>query len=406
MNRKHVFPRLVGFELRKAFCTPWMLLFLLLLLVMNGWKLGTAYAGKTAFWRDFPQAEPVYQELYNRFCGEITTEKIGNLMETYGPLKVKKETIALDMSPQPDSLIYSEMMDEKFLSELFYTPMAYNCRYAGKAQEIVNKAVSLSRQYAAMGNLYESSKNAAIALDFFGRHIDIFGDTRQYELLFSYDYSSMLILLLSIFGLSGVFVLERETEMTMLLGTTRRGGVATTAAKLTASLLFTFFLCLLFYAQDFLTLHFLAGRPESLDAPIYTLRFLEATPLRMTIRQYFLWASAMRTLGMIGCGCLILLVSAMTRRVLSAFSLSLALLVGEAFLAAYSHTRFFLKWFNPLELVLLRDNILENRFVNLFGRAVHLHHFVLAGNLLVMVVLCLGILKFSKVGRRVHRGRL
>lgn len=406
MNRRLCFHRLVGFEMRKAFFTPWMLLFLVVLLALNGWKLSDAYARETARWKEFPKAEPVYRELYSRYRGEITMEKTEDLMAIYGPLKSKRESVFLDTAPDPNRLIYSEMMDERFLSELFYNQMAYNYRYAGEARAIVSRAVELSKACAAGGNSFEASKNAAIALDFYGRHIDAFGDTRQYEVLFFYDYSSMLILLFSVFGLCGVFVTERETEMTMLLGTTRRGGRDTAAAKLAASLIFTLFLCLVFYTQDFLTLHLLAGRPECLGSPVYVLRFLETTPLTMPLWQYFLWAGMMRTLGMMGCGCLILLVSALTRRVLSAFSLSLVLLVGGSLLASGSHTRFYLKWFNPLELVLLRDCILESRFVNLFGSAVHLHRFVLAGNLLVMAMLCLGSLRFSKVGRRGSYGRL
>ena len=69
----------------------------------------------------------------------------------------------------------------------------------------------------------------------------------------------MLALLMCIFGLCGVFVREQESEMSMLLPTTRYGTGATVAAKLTAAVLFLLGIGILFYGEDFLCdLH--AGR--------------------------------------------------------------------------------------------------------------------------------------------------
>ena len=69
--KQNRFPRLVGYELRKAFGSPWMLAFLVLLLLTNLWKLKDEYDKKTAFRQTYA---PVYEDFYGRWKGEILPE--------------------------------------------------------------------------------------------------------------------------------------------------------------------------------------------------------------------------------------------------------------------------------------------------------------------------------------------
>lgn len=394
--KKHIYSRLVGFELRKAFGGPWMVIFLTLLLLMNGWKMLDTYGKKVAEWEDY---EEVYDTFYEKYAGSITHKKIGDLMGVYGPLKAKADSMRLSFQRDPEAYTYSEFLDERFFSTMFYTEMQYDYLYQNEAYHIVSQAGALAELADAVGNTYEVKKNRAIIADFAGRAIPKFADTRPSEVLLSYDYSAMLVLLMCLFGLSGVFVTERETDMTMLLQTTCHGGGATAAAKLTASLIFTVTVCALFFGEDFFIVQIAAGRWEALSSPVYAIRYLETTPLTMTVGQFFLWAGVMKTLGVLCCGCMILLVSCLAKRGLSAFVVSLGLLMGCVVLQEVCQSLPWLKWFNPMELVIVREIIAEDRFVNVFGSAVHLYRFVLIGILLTSVCLCLGVLYCSR-GRR------
>jgi len=61
-------------------------------------------------------------------------------------------------------------------------------------------------------------------------------------------------------------------------------------------------------------------------------------------------------------------------------------------LQEFCRTQYALKWFNPLELVVVRDIVTEDVFVNVFGFAVPLYVFVIAGVVLTMGLLVAGIL--------------
>ena len=389
MKKGNAFGRLVGYECRKAFLNPWMLVFLVVLLAVNGWKIQDKYTQKVDRWEEY---QDVYEEFYGRYVGTITTEKVSDLMTVYGPLQEKAETMSLNSVYDPNAYTYSEQVDYSFFSFLFYNEMQYDYLYVNEAYRIASNAAELADFYSGVGNAFEVNKNLQIASHFSGRSIPAFSDTRGYEVLLNYDYSAMLVLLLSIFGLSGIFVTERESEMYMLLRTTKNGSGATVAAKLTAAVLFVLLVSSLFFAQDFLTVYFAGGRNEALDSPVYALRYFETTPLNMTVGAYFLWAAAIKTLGILVCGGVILLVSSLCKQVLTVFFASFGLLLGGVVLQEFCRTQYALKWFNPLELVIVRDIVTEDVFVNIFGFAVPLYIFVIAGVLLTMALLVAGIL--------------
>ena len=398
--KQNRFPRLVGYELRKAFGSPWMLAFLVLLLLTNLWKLKDEYDKKTAFRQTYA---PVYEDFYGRWKGEILPENVHELMAIYGPLQTKMENMIISGAYDPDAYTYSEETDLTFFESLFQLEMKYDYLYQNRAAEIVNQANALADFYARVGNDYEAKKNLDMAASFAGRQIGDFADTQWVEVWLNHDYSAMLVLLLAIFGLSSVFVMERETEMYMLLRTTRRGGGTTMAAKSLASLLYLFLICLLFFGSDALMLGLLSGHGEALGNPVYAIRLLENTPLTMTIGTYLLWATAVKSLGVVACGMIVLLLSCLCKKVLFAFLGSLGVLFLLVLLQEIAAARTALRWFNPLELVMVRDLTREIGYVNLLGQPVQVYGFVLGGVILVMVLLAGAILRFNP--GNMERGR-
>ena len=190
-------------------------------------------------------------------------------------------------------------------------------------------------------------------------------------------------------------VTERETDMYMLLRTTKSGNSATVCAKLIASLLYIVVVCLLFFGEDYLILMQLSEHPEILNSPIYAIRYFESTPLNMTIGQYWLWASAVKTLGFIALGSMVLFISCLCKRVLSAFISSFAAVMVLIVLQEFFRTHVSLKWFNPIELIMVRDIVAITEYVNVFGLAVPLYAFVLGGVLLTSVIVFVEILLFN-----------
>ena len=246
-------------------------------------------------------------------------------------------------------------------------------------------------------------KNNAIADIFEGRSIPQFADTRYIEVWLNHDYSAMLVLLLCLFGLCTVFVTERETEMYMLQRTSKLGSGMTVAAKLAASLAYIILVCVLFFGEDFLVLQLLADHWEVLHSPVYAIKYLETTPLNMSIGQFILWSGTVKTLGMIACGCIILMASCLCRRVLTTFVSGFGCIMALIVLQEFCRTRIWLKWFNPLELVMVRELVTETVFANVLGHPVHLNLFVIAGIMLTIVVMYAAIL-LCNPGRMERRG--
>lgn len=401
MKKRSSFFRLLGFEWKKNFLSPWMLLFLIALLGVNGWKLNWEYEKKTA---EFSAYDTAYETFYSQWSGAITAENIQELMAIYGPLQEKEETLSFNFNEGSGTYTYSEYGDYRFLTSQFAHEMEYDYLYVNEAIGIAAQARELAEFYQRIGNTYKAAENGAFARVFQNRVIAQFSDTRYIEVWLNHDYSSMLILLLSLFGLCTVFVTERETEMYMLQRTSRLGGGMTVAAKLAASALFISLICLLFYGEDFLILQLLSGHWEALTSPVYAIRNLEATPLNMTIGQFILWSGGMKMVGMLGCGSFILLCSCLCKRVLTTFVAGFGGVMVLILLQEFCRTRIGLKWFNPLELVMVREIVTDTAFVNIFGTPVPLYAFVMVGVLLIMAVMVLGILGFNP-GRMERRTR-
>lgn len=391
--RARQFFRLVGYECRKAFLNPGMLIFFAVLLLFNGWKIRDSYNLKVQEWTDY---QVQYTETYGKYSGTITADKIMDLKAVYDPLKAKAETLTLNYEYDPAAYIYSEGMDERFYRTLFYTELQYDYLYQNEAYRIRENALDLADFYEDIGNSFEVAKNRQIAADFSGRVIPAFADTRGYDVLLRYDYSAMLVLLFSIFALCGVFVTERETDMYMLLRTTKNGSGSTVAAKLTAATLFVIVTCTVFFGQDFLTIYLASPRNEALQSPVYALRAMESTPLNMTVGQYFLWAGAVKTLGILACCAVVLLISALFKQTLGAFFTSLALLLGGVALQEFCGGKLALRWFNPLELVISRELVYRDVFVNVFGIPVRQYIFMLVCMAAVTAAVILGILYCSR----------
>ncbi len=395
------FLRLLGFEVKKNFASPWLLVFLAALLLVNGWQLKQKYDRTTAA---VAGHEALYEEFYSRWKGPITPEKVGDVMAIYGPLREKEIQRTISYHPGSGTYLDTEFDDFRFLGEQFAQEMEYDYLYGNRAVEVCQKAQTLGEVFRQAGNDYELAKTEVTGQAFALRQIPNFADTRYLEVWLSYDFSSLLVLLMCLFGLGTVFVTERETGMYMLQRTARFGGSATVAAKLTASTLYMLIICLLFFAQDFWVLQLLSGHREALSSPVYAIPLLRATRLNMSLGEFVIWLSAVKTLGVLGCGCWTLLLSCLCRRVLSTYLASIGSMVALSLLQEYALLRPGLKWFNPIELLLGRELVWNATYINLLGKPIALDTFVIAGTA-VTLGLIFGAVLWCNPGRTERRGR-
>ncbi len=392
MKQHSSFGALLWYECRKTFFTPMMLVFLAVLLLANGWKIADSFRRAD----EFDDYDDVYSMFYDGYLGEITEEKITHLMTIYAPLEEKFKSQSLNTKPDPSAWTYSEATDYQFFHSLFYEPMKYAREYQNYAGSVASKAYELETLFRRNSNAFEMKKNYEIVESYQSRVLPEFAEIWSWELLLRYDYSSMILLFFTVFSLSGMFVTEKESDMMMLLRTTRKGTGATVRAKLLTAALYTVVACALFYGQDFLTVYLMSGRPQALSQPVYILPYFENTPLNCTLGAFFFRSALLRTFGIFLCGSLILLVSSLCSQSLSAFFASLVLLIGCVTLHDFGGQRVLIRMFNPVSLLFGRELVRKQEFVSVFGRAVPLEMAATIGSGLVLAMLIGLIAYFSR----------
>ena len=392
MKQHSSFGSLLWYECRKTFFTPMMLVFLAVLLLANGWKIADSFRQAD----EFEEYDDVYSMFYDGYLGEITEEKIAHLMTIYGPLEEKAQAGALNQNPDPNAWTYSEATDYLFFRSLFYEPMKYAWEYQGYAGSVASRAFGLEELFRKTGNVFETQKNFEIVESYQSRVLPEFAEIWSWELLLRYDYSSMILLFFTVFALSGMFVTEKESDMIMLLRTTKKGTGATVRAKLLAAALYTVLSCMLFYGQDFLTVYLMSGRTEALSQPAYILPYFQNTPMQCTLGAWFIRSALLRTLGIFVCGGLILLVSSLCSQSLSAFFVSISAMIGAVILHDFGGHSVRSRVLNPVSLLFGRELVHKQEYVPVFGRAVSLEMAAVLGSGLVLALLIGLIAYFSR----------
>lgn len=367
--------RLIRFEYRKHFVKPSIIIALLVFSLISAFKIYGIYSENSLFARgrsmeQTVQIKQLYWDFYKDFAGEITSDKIERLLEIYRPIEAKTADLtASTRTDDPNTYTGNVYTDYHFFRRCFVLPMEHDYMYQSYANKVALAAQENMSFYQSVGNTYEYRKNAAIAESFRGRQIQNFAFTEMYQYYLHYDFSSFLALLLCVYGLVGVFVSEKESEMDTLLLTTKYGGRKTVAAKLLSSALFVTGVCTWFCLFDFLTFSSAFGSFEGASAPLYAIKSFADTPLSLALGQYTLLSGMVKTVGMLALGASILLLSSLFKNALLPFAISLAgafgliywqgVFMGSGYLWA--------KVTNPFTLMVNRELFRKMEFVNLFG---------------------------------------
>ena len=305
--------RQIYFEFRKHFLRLPVCAVVIIFLLLDAFQISNVYQDKSIF-SIVPEWQARYENLYPVYGGQITDKKIKELMTYYRPLKAEG-----NLHPG------SEYEEALMLQKCFVEPLQYAYEYRQDAAQISKRALENADFYQQMGNIYASRENQQIAGMFSGRWIPELHYTEMYQHYLQYDFSVFLVLLLVIYGLVNVFVLEKETEMELLLQTTIQGKRKSATAKLLASVLFVIIISILFWLADFLLFGCMFGSFDGGNCPIYAIEYFEASALSMSLFFYALGTMVLKTVGALIFGMIVLLLSRLCKNTLFPF-------VGSVFL--------------------------------------------------------------------------
>lgn len=363
--------KLLLFECRKHFLKKSIVLAILLFSILNIAKIYSVYdqtsllsKSKEPVWND------LYWDMYEDFGGTITKEKIEQLMSIYGPLdKQTADKTASTATDNPNTYTGNVYNDTFFFRWNFVNPMKYAYMYKGYANDVVITAKENVAFFESLGNQYEYRKNAAIVDRYTGRDISDFSYTEMYKSYIHYDFSAFLVILICMYVLINVFVSEKETEMDVLLLTTKAGGTKTVVAKIITSAIFVCVVCSWFWLLDFAAFATIYGSLEATFSPLYAIENFANSSISISLGTYAVLSNLVKTAGILVLSLVFLLISTLFKNALFPFIMSLFATFGFIYMQEMymGSGRILLKVLNPFVLVVNRELFRKTEFVNLFG---------------------------------------
>lgn len=370
--------RLIKFEFYKLFYKRSILIILIIFSAINLLKIHNEFQSFSYLADDGTSGSwsSVYWQLYEKYSGIITVDKINDLIDVYQPLQeATADMTASTAKDDPDTLTGNKYSDRNLLEKYFLKPMEQFYTYSFLADEVAKKARDNIAIYENTGQKYESRKNSMLYKLYSEREITKFSYREMYNYYLNYDFSTVLILLLCLYGIVGTFICEKETQMKMILLTNPNGGLKTVISKIVSVSAFIWGVSIWFSALDYIGFVISFGTIEGYDLPLYAISNFSAASVSWSLCWYSVISSLVRALGVWYMGMLFLLVSMFWRNALIPFVLGLGLGLGIIILGSFNSlsSNVWLKVINPYSLLINRILFGKTEFINILGYPVFSH---------------------------------
>lgn len=384
---------LFSYEIKKVFSKKLIWIILVLFLILDIVKVGILYHDTvgTDTLADGRQA------VINEIKGPIISENLSFVIEK----KSQLDTMVADQTFQTDydnSTYSGYQFGDSIIFNEIYDELDYAYHYPNLLQKIKTKAEENLILYS--NNSYETKKAQKI-LDTYGdRQIVNYYDTTGYEVYFSYDFSTLLVLLFLLFTLTPIFAEESEVKMDLLILSTPNGRKPITKAKLSAAVTITLGSTLLFLLLDLL-LFFTLFPLEGGENPLYSLQSFAYTTFNGSIIQYAILSICLKLIGSIFFSLLYLLFSSVFTTVLPAIigsgSVLFLLIFGNDFIPIN-----WLRQISPLSLFINRTLFQAFTQINCFQNPID-SIYLLLGVVIVLSVIMLFLILLLQGRNRISK---
>lgn len=258
--------------------------------------------------------------------------------------------------------------------------------YNAFIQEIRADALDNVEFYESIHQDYQARINQRIYQTYTTRAIHSYYDMNGFYQLFSYDFSSILLLMVLWLIVSLSFVSEKERQMDQIILTSKHGWKKTVSAKRNAAMAVVVMGCVLFAIVDiivFLSVNKLHGW----NAPIYQIQAFGLSPLTVSVWQYLLFGCFCKVFGF-SIMCLWMQnISALFNEAMSPMVLNF-LLMGALL---YGYHQDFLSVLNPVSLLAHRDLVKIAGYTNLWGYPVSNIGVTFAANGALLIALAVSL---------------
>lgn len=374
--------KILYYEMRKSWLRIPTFIVLAVFLALNIFRLNDYCRDYYSTYGGFK--EP-YFRLYNTVCGELTNENLVLFKMRAKELENEIVTQTYSTNYDIEKYEYTGYAHGDFsLYSLIITPeISYCATYSNTSNKISEKAAESYHLFNKIGNTFEAQKNKLIYKQYANRHITEYRATNWANAYFSYDFSSLLCVVLLVFGLAAGFTKERESGMSQLI-TAYGKSKCTVFAKIGSALLFCLLLSVAFTVSDFVSVQAFLG-VDGVDMPIYSAKLFELSPYKFSFAEGILLCGALRLLGLFAISLMISFISKVSPNTVAATVASFGMFVVLILLSLITNSVF-----DAVNLLTPKTYLLKFNVVNLLGFPVlELYAAVVAVSLLCAVLILL-----------------
>ncbi len=230
--------KLLYFEMRKSWLKLSTLIILIILSCVNVYKENEYSKTNSIFPNTNSEQRKVYYELYyNKLSGEITNDRIQLIQDMYFPLAEECSDMQYSTDYDKNKLTGYVFGDYYLFKKYIIPQVEYAYMYPQTSNVISKKASENIDFYNNFENKYEIRKNKIIYNTYKDRFIPEYRLTEWVSIYFSYDFSSLLIILMLILGCCSVFSSETEKGMDITINSINKRN-KTINAKIISTLIY------------------------------------------------------------------------------------------------------------------------------------------------------------------------
>ncbi len=356
--------KIVYYEMRKSWLKLSVLLVLTALSILNVYRINEVFNIFGRFsGEDMTEVKSAYYQMYDELSGTVSGDEIQFLKENDKHLSALVLNKEYSTEYNPDCYTGYEFGDFALFHFYLIPEVEYYITYPNLSNEIVSKAYENIGFYTQCKNYYEAKYNTLIYNLYSGRSIPEYHLTEWAEHYFSYDFSSLLAIIMLILGLSSCFSGEKECGMGALITSSGKVGI-TARAKLASAFLYALFLTVYFVVLDLACVGVLYG-VDGLNSPVYSAEYFAYCPYGFTFAQAILICAALKFIALFVIAEIIMLISQISPNTIIAAIGSFLAAVALILTAGYSNIPL-----NPI-MALTPDTYLKGlNCINIFGEPV------------------------------------
>lgn len=384
----------IFYELRKIMSNRLTIYIFIIGFLINGFVI----AKKPDTIRNYYSDKQVFDDMYERLSGSIEQEDIDYVTENYHRLNAKMNAHSISHEYSEECLTGYEYRDYDLFKEM-YDKYQYIENYGNSLEKVRQISSENADYYEKTGNQALFKYNKHILETYNNRNISYFYETKNYKYYLNYSFSNLCILFVIIAALKGIFSSERESHMSTLILTSRHGKTKNFAGKISAGLLVTTIVTVLFVIEDF-AVFTATFQYKGLLEPIYSVEEMQYCIYDVSILEYLVIMAGMKLAGMLVIAAVIMLASAASGSNLSAIVLSV---LGILPMLVFNEKNVI---FNAVRLLQISGDASRMNCINFMGQSVIYIYYCL-GTCSVLAVICL-LLSFAvetQFGRVFRRER-